>query len=126
MKIQSGQKYIVEMAIFNIYYVQSAATPKVELHFLCCACCLMVIYICEKFHYILNGFQFTEWTWVHGRNGYVQYSKGNNSKSTQTGVTVHLFCTSFHSDLHLSEILRKYFKCYQSYGADTNDEGADG
>ena len=29
MKIYSGHKYIVQMAILNIYYVQSAATPKV-------------------------------------------------------------------------------------------------
>ena len=33
----------------------------------------MVLYICEKFqNNILNGFQFTEQTRVHGRNGYVQ------------------------------------------------------
>ena len=33
----------------------------------------MVLYICEKFHHnILIGFQLTEWTQVHGRNGYVQ------------------------------------------------------
>ena len=58
--------------------------PKVgkpELHFLCSAHCLMVLYICEKFHNnISNGYQLTERTWVQGRNGYVQCSKGNNSK----------------------------------------------
>ena len=70
---ESGQEYIVEMAIFNIYYVQRAATPKVgnqSYRFLCLARCLMVLHICEKFH-ISNGFQLTERTRVHGRNGYV-------------------------------------------------------
>ena len=38
----------------------------------------MMLYICEKFHNnISNGFQLTEQTQVHGRNGYVQYSKGS-------------------------------------------------
>ena len=47
----------------------------------CSAHCLMVLCICEKFHNnILNGFQLTEGAQVHGRNGYVQHSKGNNSK----------------------------------------------
>ena len=32
---------------------------------------------------ILNGFQLTEQTRVHVWNGYVQHSKGNNSKSSQ-------------------------------------------
>ena len=65
------------------------------------AYCLMVLYNCEKFHQnIWNGFQLTEWTQVHGRNGYVQYSKGNNSKSRQTRVTVHVFWMSSSSALH--------------------------
>ena len=65
---------IVEMAIFNIYYVQRTATPKgglPKLHFLYSAHCLMVLHICEKFHNISNGFQVTEQTLVHGRNGYI-------------------------------------------------------
>ena len=53
----------------------------------------VVLYICEKFHnYISNGVQLTERTQVHGRNGYVQCSKSNNSISRQTRVTVHVFC----------------------------------
>ena len=36
-------------------------------------CCLIVLYISEKFHNnVLNIFQLTEQTQVHGRNGYVQ------------------------------------------------------
>ena len=53
----------------------------------------MVLYICEKLHNnILNGFQLTERTLVYGRNGYAQCSKGNNSKSRQTRITIHVFC----------------------------------
>ena len=78
-----------EMAMFN---VQRAITPKVcksELGFMCSACHLKVLYICVKFgENILNGFQLTERTRVHNRNGYVQCSKGNNSKSRQTRVMV--------------------------------------
>ena len=55
-----------EMAIFNIYDVQRAVTPKVgllELWFLYSAHCLMVLYICEKFYEnISQGFQLTERT----------------------------------------------------------------
>ena len=46
---------MVEMDIFNIYTVQRAVNPKVdklELWFLCSALCLMVFYICERFHEI--------------------------------------------------------------------------
>ena len=60
-KLQSGHEYIVKKAIFNIYYVQKTTTPKVdypELWLLWSARCLMVLYICEKFHQnIWNGFQ---------------------------------------------------------------------
>ena len=34
----------------------------------------MVLYICEKYHNIWNGFQLIEQTRVNGRNGYVQCS----------------------------------------------------
>ena len=33
---------------------------------------------------ILNSFQLTEWTGVHGRNDYIQCLKGNNTKSKQS------------------------------------------
>ena len=89
-------------------YVQRAITPKVgkpELQFMCSACPLIVLYICLKFREnISNGFQLTERTLVHGRNGYVLCSKGNNSKSRQSRVMVQVFCTSSHSALHLCEI----------------------
>ena len=38
----------------------------------------------------------------------IQCSKGNNSKSRQTRVMVHVFCKSSPSVLHLCEVLWKY------------------
>ena len=64
----------------------------------------MALYICVKFREnITNVFRVMERTRVHGRNGYVHCSNGNNSKSRQTRVTVHMFCTSSHGALHLCE-----------------------
>ena len=63
---------MVEMAMFN---VQREITPKVgkpDLRFMNSARCLIELYICVKFRAnILNGFQLTERTLVHDRNGYV-------------------------------------------------------
>ena len=42
---------------------------------------------------ILNSFQFIELMGVHGGNYFIQWSKGNNSKSRQIRVTVHIFCS---------------------------------
>ena len=104
-QLTDRHEYMLEMAMFNI---QRAIIPKVgipELQFMCSASPLIVLYICVKFHEnISNGFQLVEWTRVYGRNGYVQCSKGNNSKSRQTRVTIHVFCTSSHSALHLWEV----------------------
>ena len=81
----SGHKYTVEMAMFNVQRSMAPKVCKPELRFMCSACRLIVLYICVKFREnISNGFQFTERTWVHGRNGYVQCSKGNNFKTKQT------------------------------------------
>ena len=33
---------------------------------------------------------------MYRENGHFQYSKGNNSKSWKTRVTVHVFCMSSH------------------------------
>ena len=58
---QSGHKYMVEMALFN---VQRAITPKVGnqvLWFMCSAHHSMMLYIYVKFHEnISNGFLLTE------------------------------------------------------------------
>ena len=76
---------MVEMVIFNIYDVQRAITPKVnlqELWFLCFARYLVMLYICKRFREnILNIFQLTERKGVHSGNYFVQCLKGNNSKS---------------------------------------------
>ena len=54
--------------------------------------------------------RLTEKTQVHGRNGYVQCTKGNNSTRRQIRVMVHVFYKWSHSYLHLCV---KF--CYQSY-----------
>ena len=73
----------------------------------------------EKFHQnIWNSFQLTKRTRIHGRNGYVQCSKGNNSKSRQTRVMVHVFCISSHNALHLCEVFCKYLERFSTYKAD--------
>ena len=75
-----------------------------------------VLYICSS--------KYLEWfsTYraVHGRNGYVQPSKGNNFKSRQTKVTVNVFCTLSHSASHLCEVWWKYLKPFWTYRADMN------
>ena len=105
--LQSGHKYMVEIATFN---VQRAVTPKVTR--------VTVHQFCTLSHGALNlckvsskcllwGFQLTERTLVRGRNGYFQYlgcSKGRNSKDRLTRVVVLVLCTSFHGALHLWEI----------------------
>ena len=53
---------------------------------------------------ISNGFDFTERTRVCGRNGNFKCSKGNNSQSMQSRVTVPLLCTSSHGVYHLCEV----------------------
>ena len=90
-------------------YVQRAGTPKAdksELQFLCFANCIMVINICIKFQEnISNSFQVTEWTSL-----FFQSSKGHNSKSRLTRVTVLVFCTLSHDALHLCEVSSNGFQ----------------
>ena len=69
---------------------------------------------------ILNGFDVTERTWVCGRNGKFHCSKGNNSKSMQSRVTVPALCTSSHPPEHLFEVSWKYLKRFWSYRANTS------
>ena len=65
----------------------------------------MVLNICVKFHEnISNGFDVTERTQVCGRNGNFQCSKGSNSKSMQSRVTVPALCMSSHGAKYLSEV----------------------
>ena len=73
--LQSGHYCLVEMAIFNIYYVQRAVTPKVgqpELWFLCSARRVMVLYtsLCEiswKYLKLFSTYRTgmsTWWKWL--------------------------------------------------------------
>ena len=96
--LQSGHKYVVEVAILN---VQRAITPKVcnpELRFLCSTRQLLMLNICVNFHEnILNGFEVTDRTQVYGKKiAIFQCSKGNNTERMQSRVTVPVFCTSSH------------------------------
>ena len=62
----------------------------------------MVLYI-----NFVNNFIIISQTVFNLQSGYedmVKCSKGNNSKNRQTRVTVHVFCKSSHSALHLCEI----------------------
>ena len=98
LKLQSGQEYVVEMAISN---VQRAITPKVcnpELRFLRSACRLIVLNICVKFHEsILNSFEVTEQTQICGKNCHFSMFKWQyNSKRMQSRVTVHALCPLSH------------------------------
>ena len=88
---------------------------------MCSAHPLMMFYIREKFlEYISKGFQLIERTQVHNQNGYVQCTKGNNSKSRQTRSTIHEFCTLSHGALNLFDVSSKYLKQFPTYSADTS------
>ena len=71
----------------------------------CSACCLLVLYICVKFcENITKIVRVMEQTGVHGRNGYVQCSKGNNSIGRKTKVMVPVFCTWSPGSLQKCEV----------------------
>ena len=71
---------------------------KPKLRFMCSASCFIVLYICVKFRENIDR------TRVHSSNGYFQYalcSKGRNSKSRVSRVTVFVFCILSYDALHL-------------------------
>ena len=109
--IFKGHKYMTGITNYN---VQRVVTPKAgnsESWFLCSAHHIVVIYICIRFQEnISNSFQVTKLTYIYNRNQYFQYSKGHNSKSRLSRVTVLVFCTLSHNVLHLCEVLSKYLK----------------
>ena len=75
----------------------------------------MVIYICIKFQEnISNSFQVTQLTQIYYGNHYFLSSKGHNSKRRLTRVTVLVFCTSSHDDLHLCEVSSKYMEWFST------------
>ena len=80
---------------------QNAITPKVgkpELRFMCSARRLMVFNVNVKSHENMSsGFKVMERTRK-------LYTKGNNSKSRRTRVTVHVFCISSHGVQRLCEV----------------------
>ena len=64
-------------------------------------------------------------TRVHGRNGYVQCSKGNNSQNRQTRVMFHVFQHHLMV-LYIAMKVRENISNGISYGADTKSGSADG
>ena len=83
----------------------NSKSRQTELLFMCSTRHLIMLYIYVKLREnITNDIRVMERTRVHGRNGYVQCSKGNNSVSRQTRVRVHVFCTLSHGGLHLCEV----------------------
>ena len=62
------------------------------------------LHLCEVSSKYLEQFSTYRADIVHSRNGYFQYllcSKGRNSKSRLTRVTVFMFCMLSHGALHL-------------------------
>ena len=101
--LQSGHENMVEMAMFNFQRAIIPTVDKSELWYMCSAHRLIVLYTCVKFREnITNCIRVVARTRLHGRNCYVQCSKGKDSISRQTRVLVHVFCT--HGALHLCEI----------------------
>ena len=98
--LEQFQSYRADMILSRNCYlkVQRDVTQKVstqELWFLRCACRLMLVNICMKFHEaILNGLKVTERTRFCVRNCYLQSSKGHNLQSINTRVMVLALCTS--------------------------------
>ena len=43
---------------------------------------------------------------MYGENGHFQYSKGNNSKTRKTRVTVNVFCMSSHGVTFVSSLMK--------------------
>ena len=76
----------------TIVNTQRAITPKVgkpELRFMCSARRLLVFNVCVKYHENRSScFKVME------RHENCLHTKGNNSKSRKSRVTVHVFCTS--------------------------------
>ena len=67
------------MTEINLYNFQRTVTPKVVkqgLWFLYSGSCLIVLYICVKFHENISyGFQVTEWTQIYDGNHYLPSMK---------------------------------------------------
>ena len=76
---------------------------------LCSACCLTVLYTCEKFHnYTSHGFQLTEQTRVHNRNGYVQNSKAITPKIGEPELRIMCSACCLILSLHCLYICVKF------------------
>ena len=129
--LQSGHEYIVEMAIFNIYYVQMATTPEVgypELRFfLVCMLSHGALHFLRNF-IIISGTVFN----LQLRQGYmVEMAMFNVQRAItpKVGKPELLFMCSECSLIVLYICVKfreNILGRYQSYGVDTNVGSADG
>ena len=71
--------------------------------------------ISEGITHYLATFRKGTSIWDH----YLQCPKVGNSKSRQFRGMVLVFCTSYHGNIHLHKISRKYLKQFSSYRVDT-------
>ena len=79
------------------------------------ALCLIMLYICAKFHeIILNGIKVIEWT----RFLYKKLQRGIIPQKNVGRVTVVYLCTSSGHSLYFYQVLLHYLKRYQSYRVD--------
>ena len=94
---------MVEMAIFNIQRAITVKVGKQELRFMCSACHLIVVTFVSSFMKIC---QAVLKLWRRHKN--CKLTKGNNSKSRKTRITVHVFrtlsygvnvCVKFHENM---------------------------
>ena len=84
---------------------------QTRVTFMCSACRLMVLYICMKFcENITSGIRVMERTKVHGRNGYIQCSKGNNSRVSKPELW---FMCSAHCLMVLYILMWSFMKISQ-------------
>ena len=80
------------------------------------ACCLVMLYICAKFHEIIsNGIKVIERTQFY----ILKITKGNNSAKHVGGINVVNLSTSSGHALYFNQVLLNYLEPYQSYRADT-------
>ena len=115
------------MTGITIYNVQRVVTPKAgnsELWFLCSASYHGDIHLHKVSIKYLKVFKLQSGH-IYYRNHYFQYSKGHNSKSRLSRVTVLVFCTLSHDALHLCEVLyscmrfhKKYLELFSTYRMD--------
>ena len=111
--------YMTWITIDNVQRVETPKAGNSKLRFLCFA----DIYLHKVSRKYLEQFSsYRVDTNIFQKSH--QSSKGHNSKSRLTRVTVFVFCTSSHDALHLCEASLKYLERFSTYchRADTSTQ----